>query len=137
MAIPIDAVTCTSSPAMSNGAVNELSMWSAILIASVAARSFSHTTTNSSPLKRPTVSSAREALLQFVGDSSQYRVAETVAPRVVEDLEPVHVHKEHADRPVPARGQRQAVLDPVHDQHPVRQLGEGIVKDLVLEPQFC
>ena len=28
------------------------------------------------------------------------------------------------------------MLDPVHDQHPVRQTGEGIVKDLVLEPQL-
>ena len=82
------------------------------------------------------VSSSARALLQSVGDGSQHRIAETVAARVVEDLETVQVHEEQGDRPVPARGQRQAMFDPVHDQHPVRQIGEGIVEDLVLEPQL-
>jgi len=56
-----------------------------------------------------------------------------VPEAVVDDLEVVDVGEEHRDGSVGAAGARQRELEPVEEDHAVRQPGEGVVRRLVLE----
>ena len=69
---------------------------------------------------------------QPVGHLDEQRVAGGVAEAVVDHLEHVEV-QEHQDQAAPGPAlPRQAVLDPVGEQQPVRQPGQGVVQCLVL-----
>ena len=88
---------------------------------------------NSSPPSRATVSDARSAPCSRAPTSLEQLVAGRVAERVVDLLEAIEVHHQ---RPRAACRRRSAwrdrLLDPVAEEHPVRQAGERVVQRLVL-----
>ena len=67
---------------------------------------------------------------QPAGDGDEQRVADGVAERVVDDLEVVDVDEQHAER---AGAGRELAAQALHEQQPVRQLGERVVVGLVVE----
>ena len=103
----IDQATAPRSRAVRRSATSRAS--------SMSARS-SHTTTNSSPPKRTTVSLSRAPGPEAPGQLLQHPVAGRMAEAVVDQLEVVDVEEQHADprarcarrRPGPARGGRSA-----------------------------
>ena len=88
----------------------------------------SHTTTNSSPPNRATVSPGRIAAAIRAAGSPQEVVAGGVAERVVDHLELVDV-EEHHPQPGPAPpSARQAVAESVRQERPVREAGQLVVE---------
>src|SRR5581483_8198073 len=74
--------------------------------------------------------------LQPAGHLDEEVVADGVAQRVVDDLEPVEVEEEHGDpaRPWPAPGPGQRLAELVHEQPPVRQPRQRVVEGAVQRP---
>ena len=70
---------------------------------------------------------------QPLGDGAQHLVADLVAVGVVDRLELVEVDEQHAgERPRPL-GALTGVLEPLLEQHPVGQPGEGVVQRAAAE----
>ena len=68
-----------------------------------------------------------QALLQALRDRLQQPVAHAVPQGVVNPLEPVEVQEQHGQRgPLTLRG-RQRLVEPLHEQGPVRQPGQPVV----------
>ena len=63
-------------------------------------------------------------------DGDEQRVADGVAERVVDDLEVVDVDEQHPER---AGAVGELAAQPLHEQQPVRQVGERVVVGLVVE----
>ena len=78
----------------------------------------------------------RRAAVRRAGDGDQQLVARPVAHRVVDELEVVEVDEEDAHDPRPSSA-GECPLDPVPEQHPVREPGERVVErpvgELVLQ----
>ena len=70
-------------------------------------------------------------LLEALAQGDQQPVAGVVAERVVDELEPVQVQEEHGHRGAAALGAGQGEGDPVQEEDPVGQAGEGVVGGLV------
>ena len=70
---------------------------------------------------------------QALGDDAQKLVARTVAQRVVDLLEPVEVEVEKREAPPRPCGDRQGLDQPVLEQAPVGQAGQGIVVRQMLD----
>ena len=103
----------------------------------LAAAALSNMTANSSPPRRATVSLSRMRLAEAPSDLDQQIVAEAVAEGVVDLLEAIEVHHDHADR-----GSRAASALAIHVARwsrnsvrfgrPVRLSWRGLVADLLL-----
>ncbi len=70
-------------------------------------------------------------LLEALAQGDQQPVAGVVAERVVDELEPVQVEEQHRHRGAAALGPGQGQGDPVQEEDPVGQAGEGVVGGLV------
>jgi hypothetical protein len=66
-----------------------------------------------------------QAALQALGDAFQQQIAHFVAQRIVHDLEPVEVEKEHGGLLLLTIGTRQCMLQSVHEKRAVRQSVSG------------
>ena len=73
-------------------------------------------------------------LAQPQRDLTQQLVAVGVPERVVDLLEAVEVDEQDRELVVAARGEGERALDPVLEQHAVRQAGERVVGGLAAEP---
>ena len=93
----------------------------------------SHSTVNSSPPNRATVSPGRTARAQARPSCDQQLVAGVVAEAVVDDLEPVEVEEQHGQTCRGGDGPGQRQLQELDEQHPVRQPGQRVVLRLVGE----
>ncbi len=71
---------------------------------------------------------------QALAYRDQQEVARTVAETVVDGLEIVEVEEQHRHHPTGATAPLHGVLHSLGEQHPVGQLGQGIVEGLV--PEF-
>ena len=71
---------------------------------------------------------------QALGDGNQQPVAGVVAEVVVDGLELVQVDEQHRQDAFRAVQPRHRLMGAVHQQHPVRQPGEGVVHRLALQP---
>ena len=71
---------------------------------------------------------APEAAAEALGHLDQQLVAVVVPEVVVDQLEPVEVEEEHRGELSPARGALERLLEPVHEQHPVRQSRQLVVE---------
>ena len=71
---------------------------------------------------------APEAAAEALGDLDQELIAVVVPEVVVDQLEPVEVEEQHRGELAPARGALERLLEPVHEQHPVRQARQLVVK---------
>jgi len=57
-----------------------------------------------------------------------------VPERVVDVLEAVYVEKQHGHLRAPPVGERNGVVQPIMQQHAIRQVGEGVVLREVQHP---
>jgi hypothetical protein len=73
---------------------------------------------------------------QTVGQLPQGQVADGVAVQVVDGLEAVEVDEEDGQGAVVAATDGQGLVDPVVEQGPVGEAGEGVVEGLVLAEAF-
>src|SRR5262249_21663145 len=71
---------------------------------------------------------ATETAAEALRHLDEELVAAIVPEVVVDQLEPIEIQEEHRGRLPPARGSLERQLQPIHEQHPVRQPGELIVK---------
>ena len=62
-----------------------------------------------------------------LGDRPQQCVADLVAERVVDVLEPIEVERQHRQRPIPAVGSADSTGQLLRKQDSVRQAGECVV----------
>ena len=90
-------------------------------------------TTNSSPPRRATVSAERMAPSSRRPPRPQV-VADGVAERVVDDLEPVKVEEEHRHRTGPAPRSGEGLTQLIHEQPTVGQPGQRVVQRAVQRP---
>ena len=67
------------------------------------------------------------------GDGLQQLVPGDVPERVVDDLEVVEIHVEHADETTVSLGPEQHLLGTVEDERPIGQARQGVVSRLVAE----
>ncbi len=123
-ATPTLPVTRSSWPSTRNGRSKQATTCSAAHRGSTSSGS---RTANSSPLRRPTVAPAGDGLQQPGRQLAQQLVARGVAADVVDLLEAVEVAEQ--DRTAGTGAER--LLEPVGEQHPVGQPGEGVVQRLV------
>ncbi len=72
-----------------------------------------------------------EARPQPLPDADQHLVPRGVPQAVVDDLEPVEVEEHHGHRMGAPLGPRHGLLQPVHEERPVRKAGEWVVERLV------
>ena len=121
----------SAPPARSGCAISRCSR-SATPTASSTPPIASHSTVNSSPPKRATVSSGPQHPLDARGHLAEHLVAGDVAEAVVDPLEPVHVQEVHGDR-LRARAVRDRLVEPVTEERPVGQPGERVVQREPLE----
>ena len=70
---------------------------------------------------------------QPLGDDAEQLVADVVAERVVDLLEPVEVEEQHAD-PLAVAGRGEVLAQPLRELDAVRQPGEDVVPGLVAQP---
>ena len=94
----------------------------------------SHSTVNSSPPKRATVSPGRITDSSLRATVDEQLVAGIVAQAVVDVLEAVEVEEHHADARLRALATRDRLTQPVEEQQTVREPGERVVHRLVREP---
>ncbi len=66
-------------------------------------------------------------------DATEELVAEPVAERVVQELEPVDVERKDGDGPMVAAGATESLGGPLEEHQTVRESGEGVVSRHVLE----
>ena len=126
-AMPIVVVTETESPATSIRLRSASRMRSQEAPTSSGSCTSSSSTANSSPPSRATVSVSRTVALIRCADLDEQLVAGRVAEQVVDPLEAVEVAEQHGQLAAAAGLHRHRVLDPVHEQRPVRQAGERVV----------
>ena len=93
----------------------------------------SHSTVNSSPPNRATVSPGRITASSLRGDRDEELVAGVVAQAVVDVLEAVEVEEHDADARLRALAARDRLTQPVEEQQTIREPGERIVHRLVRE----
>ena len=96
----------------------------------------SHTTTNSSPPNRATVSPARIGCTDAFRGNSQQIVAGAMAEGVVDHLELVDVQEHHAEAAAAPRRARQALPEAIVEEDTVRQPGEGVVERLMRQREL-
>ena len=120
-------------PSSSTGRAQASSSASATNATSCSPLTSSHTTTNSSPPSRATVSPSRTTCSNRRRELGQQLVAAAVPERVVDGLEVVEVEQQHRDHAVGAGRPAERVVDPVHHQRAVGQAGQRVVQRLVLE----
>ena len=72
--------------------------------------------------------------LEPAGHLDEQVVADGVAERVVDDLEPVEVEEEHRHRTGPAPGPGQGLAQLIHEQPAVGQPGQRVVQGAVQRP---
>ena len=65
----------------------------------------------------------------------QHSVSDTMAQRVVDDLEPVEVDIQHGQNPTASTQPAQTLVQPVHEHRPVGHSGEGVCQRLPLQRQ--
>ena len=106
---------------------------SATDLASRRPPSVSSTITNSSPPIRATVSLLRTGATSLSRDRPQDDVAELVPVLVVGLLEVVDIEEEHGEDRTAPRRVGEGLHHPVHQEIPVRQLGQLIVRGQVLQ----
>ena len=93
----------------------------------------SHSSVNSSPPKRASVSDGRRAELRRMADVDEQAVAGLVAERVVDDLEAVEVEEEDGDAALAPARAPQRLAEAVEEQRAVGQPGERVVQRAVGE----
>ena len=88
-------------------------------------------TANSSPPRRATVSLSRSVLLEAAADLDQQLIAEVMAERVVDLLEAIDVHHDHADRGAAASLRAgDGVRQRGREERAIRQPGQRVVRRL-------
>ena len=128
MAMPTLACTMNSRPATVNGVRIAEQTRAATEATSSTPEASSRRMANSSPPMRATVSPGRTHELRRSAAAIKHFVAARVAERVVHVLEAVEIAQQHGN-PAGWRGApREGVLDAVTEEHPVRQLGQRVVK---------
>ena len=88
---------------------------------------------NSSPPSRAAVSPGADGVLESAGGLHQQFVAGLVADGVVDRLEAVEVDEEHGRAAVAAAAAGQGLPDPLGEQRAVGQVGERVVRGVVLQ----
>ena len=122
------ADSVTSCASTGSGVRRRSRIRSAITRAEPRSDMCSESTTSSSPPKRATVSSARSVEATASRGEPQHLVAARVPEAVVDGLEAVEVEEEHGQRRVLALLAADRVVEPVEEQHAVRQPGQRVVE---------
>ena len=125
-------VTITERSPIAIGAARASSSRWATSIAPRSPGRPSHSSANSSPTMRASVSLAAATGREPLSHLGEQVVAALVAERVVDELEAVDVEHEHGDRAAVASGERERVVDAVDEQRAVRQAGQRVVHRAVL-----
>ena len=68
-----------------------------------------------------------------IGDGDEQLVPDQVPVAVVDQLEPIEVDEEYGHRIPGAQAAEQRVLQPLEEEEPVRETGEGIVQGAAVE----
>ena len=132
-ATPMLTESSTSTPCTMMRPLSEWRMRSARSSAVCSSMPPSHSTTNSSPPMRATTSEGRVAWRDAVGHLGQQRVADLVADRVVDVLQPVDVHEQDGDVLAGAADAVECVGRRAQQQQAVGQPGERVVVGLAGE----
>ena len=133
IAIPMLAGTVTESSSISTGSCSTSSSRCATVITSATSATPSSRTANSSPPSRAIVSLGRRHSLEPAGHRAQQRVARRVPEAVVDGLEVVEVDEHDRDPRAGAAAAQAGLVEPVHEQRTVRELGEVVTEHPLLE----
>ncbi len=131
--MPTEALTTTGRSSTTTGAFRASSSRWATSIAPRSPGRPSHSSANSSPPMRASVSLSATSGAEPQRDLAEQLVAALVAERVVDELEAVDVEHEHGDRAAVARGERERVVHAVDEQRAVGQARERVVQRPVLD----
>jgi hypothetical protein len=131
MLIPIDGVARNWWLSMPTVGASAAMIFSATCTASSGDETSCRTTTNSSPPRRETVSTARTTPGQAPANMLQQLVADRMAQGVVDRLEAIEVEEHHRHPMLAALGLSQRLLQAVVQQGAIGQAGQAVmVRDM-------
>ena len=132
--MPTLTVTRTSWPSRSNGVWNGLQQAPAEQLGVGGVLDAHQHDANSSPPMRATVSTSRTQALSRAATCLQQQIARGMAEGVVDVLEAVEVEQQQGRHVAPAADAGDRLLEPLEQQDPVGQPGQGVVHGEILGP---